>query len=199
MAQTTRGWPYPVGTDYVVDGDNAMRAISERLDSVLGLTRLATIDMTGLSAAIFDGYFSPNFWAYRIEYNIRVSGGANVNMNLRNAGVDVVTAGTYGNTRNYLSSASAMTAVYAAAATWTISAGVGTQINGGLTIAGLRNSSMQVQGYGQSAAIGVSGAGNQLVLWSGHVGNLDNFDGLRLLLSAGTGGTSSSATLYGMR
>lgn len=32
MANTTGGLPYPVGTDFVVDGDNAIRALAEALD-----------------------------------------------------------------------------------------------------------------------------------------------------------------------
>lgn len=35
-ANTTRGWPYPLGTDRVMDGDDAIRAIAEKLDAVLG-------------------------------------------------------------------------------------------------------------------------------------------------------------------
>lgn len=32
MATTGRGLPYPVGTDFLVDGDNAIRALAEALD-----------------------------------------------------------------------------------------------------------------------------------------------------------------------
>lgn len=32
MATTGRGLPYPVGTDLIVDGDNAIRALAEALD-----------------------------------------------------------------------------------------------------------------------------------------------------------------------
>lgn len=33
MANTTGGLPYPVGTDFVVDGDNAIRALAESTDA----------------------------------------------------------------------------------------------------------------------------------------------------------------------
>jgi len=36
MANTSRGYPYPVGTDRVADGDNAMQALAEKVDSQLG-------------------------------------------------------------------------------------------------------------------------------------------------------------------
>lgn len=35
MGSTTRGLPYPEGTDKVVDGDNAIRALAEAVDTKL--------------------------------------------------------------------------------------------------------------------------------------------------------------------
>lgn len=35
-ANTTRGWPYPVGTDRVADGDDAIRALAEKADARVG-------------------------------------------------------------------------------------------------------------------------------------------------------------------
>lgn len=35
MANTPGGLPYPVGTDFVADGDNAIRALADKLDAVL--------------------------------------------------------------------------------------------------------------------------------------------------------------------
>lgn len=33
MATTPSGWPYPQGTDFVVDGDNAIRALADMLEA----------------------------------------------------------------------------------------------------------------------------------------------------------------------
>lgn len=35
-SQTARGFPYPVGTDRVMDGDNAIRALAEKVDTDTG-------------------------------------------------------------------------------------------------------------------------------------------------------------------
>lgn len=35
-ANTAKGWPYPVGTDRVADGDDAIKALAEKLDALLG-------------------------------------------------------------------------------------------------------------------------------------------------------------------
>lgn len=37
MATTPKGYPYPTGTDRVVDGDNAIQALATAIDTVLGL------------------------------------------------------------------------------------------------------------------------------------------------------------------
>lgn len=37
-ATTTKGYPYPVGTDRVMDGDNAIQALAEAVDTHLGRT-----------------------------------------------------------------------------------------------------------------------------------------------------------------
>lgn len=36
MANTAKGWPYPIGTDRVADGDNAIKAVADRLELRLG-------------------------------------------------------------------------------------------------------------------------------------------------------------------
>ena len=38
MANTPKGIPYPIGTDRVMDGDNAMQAIAEKVDALLPVT-----------------------------------------------------------------------------------------------------------------------------------------------------------------
>ena len=50
MANTAGGLPYPVGTDFVVDGDNAMRALAEASDARTlygGYTRVHTVASVG--------------------------------------------------------------------------------------------------------------------------------------------------------
>lgn len=40
MAATAGGWPYPVGTDKVVDGDNAIKAVADVAELRLGNMRV---------------------------------------------------------------------------------------------------------------------------------------------------------------
>jgi hypothetical protein len=49
MATTPKGYPYPVGTDRVADGDNAIRALAEAVESLLGVaaTGSGAITTTG--------------------------------------------------------------------------------------------------------------------------------------------------------
>lgn len=84
MANTpNKGWPYPTGTDFVVDGDNAIRAVSEQLDARMGayvmmptsvaggtinsdgsVTATATTDMVELR-----GVFTSAFKRYRVMWS----------------------------------------------------------------------------------------------------------------------------------
>jgi hypothetical protein len=48
MASTIKGYPYPVGTDRVMDGDNAIQALAEAVEADACLTKAAT---TGQSVA----------------------------------------------------------------------------------------------------------------------------------------------------
>lgn len=91
MANTpNKGWPYPTGTDFVVDGDNAMRAIAEQLDARMGayvmtptsvaggtinadgsVTATATTEMVELR-----GVFTSAFKRYRVLYAFEGSSNA---------------------------------------------------------------------------------------------------------------------------
>jgi hypothetical protein len=53
MANTPKGYPYPVGTDRVADGDNVIQALAEKVDGSLGLAAggLVTITPSGAGAA----------------------------------------------------------------------------------------------------------------------------------------------------
>lgn len=42
-SSTPKGYPYPVGTDLVMDGDNAMQALAEAVDSTALITRATTV------------------------------------------------------------------------------------------------------------------------------------------------------------
>jgi len=37
MATTAKGFPYPVGTDRVMDGDDAIKALAEKVDTAVGV------------------------------------------------------------------------------------------------------------------------------------------------------------------
>lgn len=44
-ATTTRGFPYPVGTDRVMDGDDAIRSLAEFTDTRVGLTQKGQVSI----------------------------------------------------------------------------------------------------------------------------------------------------------
>lgn len=50
MATTPLGYPYPLGTDRVMDGDDAIHALATAVDSKLGLAAsgLVSVDVTAL-------------------------------------------------------------------------------------------------------------------------------------------------------
>jgi hypothetical protein len=47
---TTKGYPYPVGTDRVMDGDDAIKALAEAVDSDSAFTRATTLGQTLVAA-----------------------------------------------------------------------------------------------------------------------------------------------------
>lgn len=49
MAQTAKGFPYPVGTDRVMDGDNAIQALAEAVDTKLGVAASGTFPAGSLA------------------------------------------------------------------------------------------------------------------------------------------------------
>lgn len=49
---TPTGWPYPVGTDRVMDGDDAIQALATRLDARLGYGVCSGLDVTPAPDAI---------------------------------------------------------------------------------------------------------------------------------------------------
>jgi hypothetical protein len=83
-ATPVKGWPYPVGTDKVVDGDNAIKAVADMLDARMGMyvckpsTVLnGTINPDGSVTANASsgwvelrGVFSAAFRFYRVVYAI---------------------------------------------------------------------------------------------------------------------------------
>lgn len=42
MATTAKGFPYPLGTDRVMDGDDAIKALAQKIDTALGLMASGT-------------------------------------------------------------------------------------------------------------------------------------------------------------
>jgi hypothetical protein len=45
MATTPKGYPYPIGTDRVVDGDNAIQALATAVDTILGLSACGVVSI----------------------------------------------------------------------------------------------------------------------------------------------------------
>lgn len=89
MALTAnKGWPYPVGTDRVVDGDDAMKAIADQLDARVGAYVITpasvlngTINADGsvtanASSGMVElrGVFSARFRTYRVVFSLGGSG-----------------------------------------------------------------------------------------------------------------------------
>lgn len=58
-ANTPRGYPYPLGTDRVMDGDDSIRALAEAVDTKLGViasgavTVTVTNSVSGFAAVVF--------------------------------------------------------------------------------------------------------------------------------------------------
>jgi hypothetical protein len=50
-SQTAKGYPYPVGTDRVADGDNAIQALAEAVDAKLGISASGSASISIASAA----------------------------------------------------------------------------------------------------------------------------------------------------
>lgn len=48
---TTLGYPYPVGTDRLMDGDDAIKALAEKVDSSLGVTAAGTTNVSTTNSA----------------------------------------------------------------------------------------------------------------------------------------------------
>lgn len=110
MATTpAKGWPYPVGTDFVVDGDNAMRAISEMLDARMGryvITPTGVVNgtinadgsVTANAASGFvelRGIFTARFRLYVIEFDVSGTGSAPLQVRCMQGAAMVQAAGSY--------------------------------------------------------------------------------------------------------
>lgn len=50
MASTARGFPYPVGTDRVMDGDNAIQALAQAVNDKLGNLAIGQLPITPSAA-----------------------------------------------------------------------------------------------------------------------------------------------------
>lgn len=48
-ATTARGYPYPLGTDRVADGDDSIRALAEKVDTALGAMAAGTASINHVS------------------------------------------------------------------------------------------------------------------------------------------------------
>lgn len=46
MANTPKGFPYPVGTDRVMDGDDAIRALATAVDTAVGVIAAGVVSVT---------------------------------------------------------------------------------------------------------------------------------------------------------
>lgn len=51
MATTSKGFPYPLGTDRVMDGDDAIKALAQKVDGSVGLLASGVVTVTLSNAA----------------------------------------------------------------------------------------------------------------------------------------------------
>lgn len=192
MANTARGWPYPVGTDLVVDGDNAIKALADKIDAQLGLTLLSTKTFSGATDAIVDGVFSTLYSRFRIAWQVVHNTGNVLQMQMRTGGVTNVTS-NYGTTRIRWTG-TAVAGDFNGSAAWTLS---GSQLEsaGFAEFTALADPALKVVGHGQNGGIGPSsGEATQVGL---NFGTTQAFDGIRLLPGAGT--FTGVMQIYGYR
>jgi hypothetical protein len=111
MATTSKGYPYPVGTDRVADGDDAIKALAEAVNSDALITRATTV-----------GHSLPAGVATAVQWNPASPNGCNLSKvsathwAVTIAGIYVITAQAYTTgfqsvgTRNYMQLAVGATA-----------------------------------------------------------------------------------------
>lgn len=110
MATTpNKGWPYPVGTDFVVDGDNAIRAVADMLDARMGMYVLppasvvnGTINADGsVTCNASSGWvelrnvFDARFRFFRVVFNIKGANAAGSAIRFMKDSVQSQDAGAY--------------------------------------------------------------------------------------------------------
>lgn len=51
-SQTAKGYPYPLGTDRVMDGDDAIKALAEAVDGKIGVAAMGTFPGGSLASGV---------------------------------------------------------------------------------------------------------------------------------------------------
>jgi hypothetical protein len=72
VASTSKGFPYPLGTDRVADGDNAIQALAEKVDTAAGLHAAGSVTVTTTGANPSEGAVAVTFPAGRFTAAPRV-------------------------------------------------------------------------------------------------------------------------------
>src|SRR4029453_9056692 len=72
MATTPKGYPYPVGTDRVMDGDNVMQSMAEKVDTALACTASGRTTVVTTGAAPSNGSTAVTFPAGRFNTTPKV-------------------------------------------------------------------------------------------------------------------------------
>lgn len=104
MATTPKGYPYPVGTDRVMDGDDAIKALAEAVDSDALYTRATTVGQGSLVV----NTATPVLWNPAAPNGAALTKTSTSVWTVTKAGLYVITAGvlTTGftglNARNYV-------------------------------------------------------------------------------------------------
>lgn len=205
MALTpNKGWPYPVGTDRVVDGDDAIKAVADQLDARLGMYVITptsvlngTINVDGSVACNatsgmveLRGIFSARFRFYRIEFNI-----AGSTSNYPSARYMVGTtaqsaAGSYTSQR-YYASAAAMSAATSTDAFAYVNPIASTAHSGFIDVFDPFDATIATRALASSMGGGLPGA--SAILWTPAAASHDGF-----AMGKATGTTTGTIKVFGM-
>ena len=86
MANTPKGYPYPVGSDRVADGDNAIQSLAEAVDTNLGRAAQGRVTMPNVPTGGGTVSAAVSFPASRFTANPRVLANCVSNLPVGDAG-----------------------------------------------------------------------------------------------------------------
>lgn len=174
MAANTpnKGWPYPTGTDFVVDGDNAIRAVAEALDARMGMYVVTPTSVSGgtinsdgsvtvnQSTGMVElrGVFTTRFRTYRIEYDFQGTASAILLMRYM-TGTTIQQAASAYTTQNWAASGAAVSAAATTQTYGIVSSVVATLQTGTVMVYDPLNATTGTRAYSTILGSGLPGGG----------------------------------------